>query len=317
MITYILLLISFALLAKGADLFIDGASNIAKYFRVSPLFIGLTLAAIGTSAPEAAVSIKASIIGVNGIALGNVIGSNIANICLAIGIAALIKPLFFEDSTIKKESPFMIFVTVLLFVFMINFSQIQNKLIKISRIEGIILLICFLGFVLYLSKMAVKDRKNSTVQNQDKNISIFKNLLITLIGFAGIALGGHLAVENAVKIAEIWNVSEKVIGISIVALGTSIPEIVTSIVAVTKGKTSIAIGNIIGSNIFNILFVLGIAATISPITLETSIINDMLVCLGISVLFFIFSKIRNNINKFHGIIFLTSYILYIIFLFRK
>ena len=317
MITYILLLISFALLAKGADLFIDGASNIAKYFRVSPLFIGLTLAAIGTSAPEAAVSIKASIIGVNGIALGNVIGSNIANICLAIGIAALIKPLFFEDSTIKKESPFMIFVTVLLFVFMINFSQIQNKLIKISRIEGIILLICFLGFVLYLSKMAVKDRKNSTVQNQDKNISIFKNLLITLIGFAGIALGGHLAVENAVKIAEIWNVSEKVIGISIVALGTSIPEIVTSIVAVTKGKISIAIGNIVGSNIFNILFVLGIAATISPITLETSIINDMFICLGISVLFFIFSKIRNNINKFHGIIFLTSYILYIIFLFRK
>lgn len=317
MITYILLLISFALLAKGADLFIEGASNIAKYFRVSPLFIGLTLAAIGTSAPEAAVSIKASIIGVNGIALGNVVGSNIANICLAIGIASLIKPLFFEDSTIKKESPFMIFITVLLFVFMINFSPIHSKLIEISRIEGIILLLCFLGFVLYLSKMAVKDRKNSTVQNPDKNISIFKNLLITFIGCAGIALGGHLAVENAVKIAEIWNVSEKVIGISIVALGTSIPEIVTSIVAVTKGKISIAIGNIVGSNIFNILFVLGIAATISPITLETSIINDMFICLGISVLFFIFSKIRNNINKFHGIIFLTSYILYMIFLFRK
>ena len=317
MITYILLLISFVLLAKGADFFIDGASNIAKYFRVSPLFIGLTLAAIGTSAPEAAVSIKASIIGVNGIALGNVVGSNIANICLAIGIAALIKPLFFEDSTIKKETPFMIFITILILVFGINFSQPQNKFIQISRIEGIVLLLLFIGFVFYLSKMAVNDRKNTTSQKSDNNISIFNNIFFTIIGGACIVLGGHLAVENAVKIAEVWNVSEKVIGISVVALGTSIPEIVTSIVAVTKGKTSIAIGNIIGSNIFNILFVLGIAATISPITLETSIINDMFICLGISVLFFIFSKIRNNINKFHGIIFLTSYILYIIFLFRK
>lgn len=317
MITYILLLISFVLLAKGANLFIDGASNIAKYFRVSPLFIGLTLAAIGTSAPEAAVSIKASIIGVNGIALGNVVGSNIANICLAIGIAALIKPLFFEDSTIKKETPFMIFITILILVFGINFSQPQNKFIQISRIEGIVLLLLFIGFVFYLSKMAVNDRKNITSQKSDNNISIFNNIFFTIIGGAFIVLGGHLAVENAVKIAEVWNVSEKVIGISVVALGTSIPEIVTSIVAVTKGKISIAIGNIVGSNIFNILFVLGTAATISPITLETSIINDMLVCLGISVLFFIFSKIRNNISKFHGIIFITFYILYIIFLFSK
>ncbi|MCK4357193.1 MAG: calcium/sodium antiporter [Candidatus Cloacimonetes bacterium] len=317
MIPYILLLISFVLLAKGADFFIDGASNIAKHFRVSPLFIGLTLAAIGTSAPEAAVSIKASIIGVNGIALGNVVGSNIANICLAIGIAALIKPLFFEDSTIKKETPFMIFITILILVFGINFSQPQNKFIQISRIEGIVLLLLFIGFVFYLSKMAVNDRKNITSQKSDDNISIFNNIFFTIIGGAFIVLGGHLAVENAVKIAEVWNVSEKVIGISVVALGTSIPEIVTSIVAVTKGKISIAIGNIVGSNIFNILFVLGIAATISPITLETSIINDMLVCLGISVLFFIFSKIRNNISKFHGIIFITFYILYIIFLFSK
>ena len=313
---YIYLIISFVLLAKGADFFIEGASNIAKYFRVSPLFIGLTLAAIGTSAPEAAVSIKASIIGVNGIALGNVIGSNIANICLAVGIASLIKPLFFEDSTIKKETPFMIFITILILIFVINFSPTPNKYTQISRIEGIILVLLFLGFILYLSKMAINDRKDSSIQEQNKNISIYKNIFITIIGGVCIFFGGDIAVENAVKISKLWGVSEKVIGITVIAFGTSVPEIVTSIVAVTKGKISIAIGNIVGSNIFNILFVLGIAATISPIILETNVINDMIICLGISVLFLFFSKIKKNINMFHGIIFIISYILYIFFLFR-
>ncbi|MBC8526269.1 MAG: calcium/sodium antiporter [Candidatus Cloacimonetes bacterium] len=316
LLPYILILIAFVLLAKGADFFISGASNIAKYFRVSPLFIGLTLAAIGTSAPEAAVSIKASIAGANGIALGNIVGSNIANICLAIGIAALIKPLYFEDSTIQKEIPFMILITVLLFIFGINFSHIHSKFAVISRFEGIILLLLFIGFLIYLSRMAVRDRKNNISQVQNKDMPILKNILLVSIGGIAIAFGGHLAVENAVKIARMWDVSPKVIGISVVALGTSIPEIVTSIVAVTRGKISIAVGNIVGSNIFNILFVLGIASSIHPITLSSNIVIDIVICLGIAVLFFVFSKIGKNFRKVTGIILLICYVFYILFLFR-
>jgi cation:H+ antiporter len=317
MLPYILLIVAFFLLAKGADYFVDGASQIARYYRVSQLFIGLTIAAIGTSAPEAAVSIKASITGVNGIALGNVIGSNIADICLAIGIAALIKPLFFEDSTVKKEIPFMIFVTVLMLFFGINYSHSQTNLSIYSRFEGIIFLVFFIGFLFYLSRMAMQDRKNNQSQAQNQNLSIGKAIGLTVVGGLGIILGGQLAVPNAVKIAKILGVSEKVIGITGVAFGTSIPEIVASIVAVTKGNVSIAVGNIVGSNIFNILFVLGIATTISPISLESNVVLDISVCLGISVLFFIFSKISKNIGKLHGIILLIFYVSYILFLIKR
>ncbi|MEA3475153.1 MAG: calcium/sodium antiporter [Candidatus Cloacimonadota bacterium] len=317
MLPYILLIIAFILLAKGADFFVDGASQIARYCRVSQLFVGLSIAAIGTSAPEAAVSIKASITGVNGIALGNVIGSNITNICLAIGIAALMKPLFFETSTIKKEMPFMVAVTVLMLLFGLNYSKGGSHLCIYSRAEGIIFLLLFIGFIFYLSRMAVKDRRSKQTVVQEEKYSIGKAIGLTIIGGAGIALGGHLAVENAKIVANMWGVSEKVIGITVVAFGTSIPEIVTSIVAVAKGKISIAIGNIVGSNIFNILLVLGIAATISPISIESSVIFDILICLGISLLFLLFSKIGKRFSKVYGIILVICYILYVILLFHK
>jgi len=317
MLPYIFLIIAFILLAKGADFFVDGASQIARYCRVSQLFIGLSIAAIGTSAPEAAVSIKASITGVNGIALGNVIGSNITNICLAIGIAALMKPLFFETSTIKKEMPFMVAVTVLMLLFGLNYSKGGSHLCIYSRVEGIIFLLLFIGFIFYLSRMAVKDRRNNQTANQEEKYSIGKAIGLTIIGGAGIALGGHFAVVNAKILANMWGVSEKVIGITVVAFGTSIPEIVTSIVAVAKGKISIAIGNIVGSNIFNILFVLGIAATISPISIKSSVIFDILICLGISLLFFLLSKIGKRFSKVYGIILVVCYILYVILLFHK
>ena len=315
MIPYILLVVAFVLLAKGADIFIEGASNIAQYLRVSPLLIGLSIAAIGTSAPEAAVSIKASLAGVNGIAFGNVVGSNIANICLAIGIAALIKPLHFESSTIRKENPFMIFITVLMMLFVINFALQKTGFVVVSRIEGIIFLLLFIGFIFYLYRMAQQDRK----ENHDKVEShspLLKNLFLTILGGAAIAYGGHLAVENAAKIATMWGVSDKVIGMSVVALGTSIPEIVTSIVAVIKGKVSIAIGNIVGSNIFNILFVLGIASTIKPIILGSDVVYDVAVCLAVSLLFFASSRFLKSVGRIQGLILISIYGVYMFSLFK-
>ena len=317
MIIQILFLVTaFFLLAKGADLFVDGASGIAKYFKVSPLFIGLTVAAIGTSAPEASVSIQATLINSGGIALGNIIGSNIANICLAIGISALIKPMFFEDSTIKKEIPFLVFITILLLIFGLHFST-QNNPLEFLRIEGIILLILFIGFLFYLSKMAVEDRKNSSHQNEESEILISKAILLTLIGGVGIVIGGKFAVTNSIKLAETFGVSQRVIGISVIAFGTSIPEIVTAIVAVRKNKISIAMGNIVGSNIFNILFVLGLASTINPFTAKSAVIVDIVVCLTITVIFFVVSKLRKKIGKIDGIILLIFYFAYIFFLFSK
>lgn len=318
-IQILFLVIAFFLLAKGADLFVDGASGIAKYFKVSPLFIGLTVAAIGTSAPEASVSIQATLINSGGIALGNIIGSNIANICLAIGISALIKPMFFEDSTIKKEIPFLVFITILLLIFGLHFST-QNNPLEFLRIEGIILLILFIGFLFYLSKMAVEDRKNSSHQNEESEIRISKAILLTLIGGVGIVIGGKFAVTNSIKLAETFGVSQRVIGISVIAFGTSIPEIVTAIVAVRKNKISIAMGNIVGSNIFNILFVLGLASTINPITVESAesaVIVDIVVCLTITIIFFVVSKLRKKIGKIDGIILLIFYFAYIFFLFSK
>jgi len=316
MIPYVLLVVAFVLLAKGADLFIEGASHIAQYLRVSPLFVGLTIAAIGTSAPEAAVSIKASLVGVNGIAFGNVVGSNIANICLAIGIAALIKPLYFESSTIRKENPFMIFITILMMLFVVNFSSQKTGFVMVSRMEGIAFLMLFVGFLLYLYHMAKVDRKQKKYEDSAEKTSLVKDIVITIVGGAAIAFGGHLAVENSSKIASIWGVSDKVIGMSVVALGTSIPEIVTSIVAVTKGKVSIAIGNIVGSNIFNILFVLGIASTIKPIVLQSDVIIDVAVCLFVSLLFFASSRLFKSVKRIQGFIFIAIYGIYIFFLFK-
>ncbi len=316
MIHYLLLVVAFILLAKGADIFIKGTSNIAQYLRVSPLFVGLTIAAIGTSAPEAAVSIKASLAGVNGIAFGNVVGSNIANICLAIGIAALIKPLHFESSTIRKENPFMIFITVLMMLFVINFTPQKTGFVTVSRIEGIIFLLLFVGFLFYLYRMAQQDRREQQAQSEEVKTSLFKNISLTVVGGAAIAFGGHLAVENATKIAALWGVSDKVIGMSVVALGTSIPEIVTSIVAVIKGKVSIAIGNIVGSNIFNILFVLGIASTIKPIILGSDVVRDAAVCLFVSLLFFASSRFLKSVGRIQGLILIAIYGVYIFSLFK-
>lgn len=314
-VPYLLLIVAFFLLAKGADYFIDGASKLADYFRVSPLFIGLTIAAIGTSAPEAAVSINATLTGVGGISLGNVVGSNIANICFVIGIAACLKPLTFEASTIKKEMPFMLVITALMLLFSLDFANTKTSVI--TRAEGLVFIFLFVLYLFYLSRMAINDRKISITQSGSDKPSIIKSILLVLLGGAGIILGGDLAVDNAVKVAEMWGVSDKVIGISIVAFGTSVPEIATSIASVVKGKIPIAVGNIVGSNIFNILFVLGITATVRPVRLSSDVVFDGAVCLVVAVLFFLLSKVSKKFYRAQGLSLLILYVLYIWFLFVK
>lgn len=314
-VPYLLLIVAFFLLAKGADYFIDGASRLAEYFRVSSLFIGLTIAAIGTSAPEAAVSINATLTEVGGISLGNVVGSNIANVCVAIGIAACLKPLTFESSTIKKEMPFMLVITALMLIFSLDFANTNTSVI--TQVEGLIFLALFVVYLFYLSRMAINDRKISITKAGNKKPSIIRSILLTLLGVAGIILGGDLAVDNAVKVAEFWGVSDKVIGISIVASGTSVPEIVTTIVAVVKGKVPIAIGNIVGSNIFNILLVLGITATVRPVRLPSDVVFDGAICLAVSALFFLLSKVSKQFYRVQGLSFLIIYILYISLLFIR
>ncbi len=314
MLIYLLLILGFILLCKGADYFIDGASELADHFRVSHLFIGLTIAAIGTSAPEAAVSIKASIIGVNEIALGNIIGSNIANIALAIGIAVLFKPLFLDSSTIKFEIPFYIIITIIMLIFALDFLPFHSTH-QLSRIEGMIFILLLFLFIIYLLRMAKTDRESNVLF--DKKIehrALFKSIFLVVIGGLAIVVGGHLVVDNAVKVAIFWGVSKKLIGISVVALGTSIPEIVTSITAGLKGKSSIAVGNIVGSNIFNILFVLGVASIINPISVQQKIGADIIVCLGFALLFFFFTFRGKKIIQLHGIMFIILYTLYIIYL---
>ena len=314
MITYLLLLLGFLLLFKGADYFIDGASELAEHFRVSHLFIGLTIAAIGTSAPEAAVSIKASIIGANEIALGNIIGSNIANIALAIGITVLFKPLCMEASTVKFELPFSIIITIILLFFAIDFLPLHS-LPQLSRIEGIIFILLLFLFIIYLLRMAKTDREKNVLANKGvRDNSLVKAIFLVIIGGSAIVIGGNLVVKNAIKIAVLWGVSQKLIAISVVAFGTSIPEIVTSITAGLKGKTSIAVGNIIGSNIFNILFVLGIASIIDPILVQHKISNDIIICLGFSILFLLSTLKEKKITRLHGIVFIILYITYIFYL---
>lgn len=314
-VPYLLLVVAFFLLAKGADYFIDGASNLADYFRVSPLFIGLTIAAMGTSAPEAAVSINATLTEVGGIALGNVVGSNIANICIAIGLAACLKPLSFETSTIKKEMPFMLIITAFMLIFSLDFAN--TKISVITRAEGLVFFCLFVLYIFYLSRMAINDRKIIVAQSKSDKPSIIKSILLILLGGAGIILGGDLAVDNAVKVAEMWGVSDKVIGISIVAFGTSVPEIATAIASVAKGKIPIAVGNIVGSNIFNILFVLGITATVRPVKLPSNVIFDATVCLVVAALFFLLSKVSKKFYRAQGFSLLIFYVLYIWFLFVK
>ena len=309
MIVYvILLIIGFIVLIKGADIFVDGASSVAGSFKVSKMLIGLTIVAFGTSAPEFAVSVKSLISGSGDMVLGNVIGSNILNILLILGVSSMFHSLKVKDNTVKKELPITLLMTAIFIVLLSDklFDKGFNN--TFTRSDGIVIILFFLVFVYYLIKMA----RNKIDNNQDeKYMSMKKAILFTILGIAGIIIGSNLVVENASSIARTIGVSESMVALTIVALGTSLPELVTSVTATRKGEYDIAIGNVVGSNIFNIGMVIG-----APIALFGGIqqfsINyiDLITMIVSAFLLFIFSYNDRKISKFEGSIFLIMFIVY-------
>lgn len=312
--SFLTLLIGFALLIKGADIFVDGASSIAKKFNVSPMLIGLTIVAMGTSAPEAAVSVSSSLAGQNDMSIANVVGSNFFNILIVLGVSSIIAKLPVEKETIKKDTPFLIFISILLLALSLNFN--------LSRLDGVIFLVLFILFLINIikSNTSSKDIESSSGETaiaieatDTKSIHMPKTLLLCLIGIVGIVFGGDLVVNSATNIATSFGMSANLVGLTIVAMGTSLPELVTSVIAVKKGETEIAIGNVIGSNIFNILLVLGLAALIHSMAVSVVAIIDTIFMTAVTILLYIFIKKNNSLTKIHGIIFVIIYFIYLIY----
>jgi cation:H+ antiporter len=296
-----ILIFGFLLLVKGADFFVDGSSKIAKKFGIPELIIGLTIVAMGTSAPETAVSIAAALKGTADISIGNVVGSNILNILIILGISATIRTIKVGKTTIKYEIPFMIAISALLLLLGLD-GTIDFK-------DGIILWLLFIAYLTYLIIMAKKDKQK---KEKKSKVILWQAILATLGGLALIIVGSDISVDAASKIARYAGLSERFIGLTIVALGTSLPELVTSVTAAFKGNNDIAIGNIVGSNIFNILFVIGTSSLILPITFASTFKIDSLVMIGAALLLFICSLRKQKLDRFSGILMLLSYALYFI-----
>ena len=300
----ILLLLGFVFLIKGADFFVDGASSIASLLKIPTIIIGLTIVAFGTSAPEAAVSITSSLTSNNAMAVSNVIGSNLFNMLMVIGVSALLGDLLMEKDVLNKDLPFLVGITLLLVAFIIIGWNVTN-------IEGIILLIIMVAYIYYLIRNTKKSGKTADVEKP--KFSLPKSIILMIIGLAGIVLGGDLVVNSASSIAIAFGMSETLVGLTIVAIGTSLPELVTSLTALKKGENQLVIGNVIGSNIFNILFVLGASSAISAIPLDSSLLIDVMFMIFVTVLCFIFGKTQDKYDKKEGTILVVLFIIYMVF----
>ena len=306
MLQVLLLAAGFFLLVKGADYFVEGAAGIADKFGIPQLVIGLTIVAMGTSAPEAAVSITAALKNNAEITIGNVVGSNIFNVLIILGITACIVPVAVAVSTIRVEIPFMIGITFLL----MGIGMTGNI---ISFADGILLLVVFAAYLIYLFRMALKNRKTEEEEEQEKR-SAWKLITFAVAGLALIILGSDVTVDAAVEIAGFLGVSERVIGLTIVAMGTSLPELVTSVSAARKGKADIAIGNIVGSNIFNILFIVGFTALITPVTFQPAFIPDTIIAAAAGILLFLCVCSGKKLTRAGGILLLIGYAAYFTYL---
>ena len=302
----IVLIVGFVLLIKGADFLVVGASGIAEKFHIPPIVIGLTIVAFGTSAPEAAISISAGLKGVTGISIGNVLGSNIINILLILGITACIVPLKVEKNTIWREIPFTVGITVLLVVMGAIFGEV-------GFFTGCIFWILFIGFLVYLFRMAMKNQEE-VVECPHKRQPVWVLALVTVIGLAAIILGSNMTVDSASNIASRLGMSDRLIGLTIVAFGTSLPELVTSITAARKDNVDIAIGNIVGSNIFNILFVLGTTCLVTTVPYASKFLIDGIVCIGAAVLLWLCVVKTKELKRWGGALFLICYAGYFIYL---
>lgn len=309
----VLLAAGIFLLVKGADLFVDGACDLSEKLKIPAYLVGLTVVAFGTSLPEAAVSITAAIDGSNEIAIGNVIGSNIFNTLMVLGASALMAPVAVKKDLIKRDFPFCLGITVLLAVFLISFNGSSAEL---TRAEGVILLVFFALFMAYSIASGKKEGiEESAGADTKQAFPLWKCVLYIVTGVAGVAVGGTLTVNGAKMLAEALGMSETVIGLTVVAIGTSLPELVTSVVAAKKKQNDIAVGNVIGSNIFNILFILGISSVINPIVpRDAFIVTDALILTSIMVLTFLISLAAKKINRFSGSLMILIYAAYTAFL---
>lgn len=305
----LLLALGFFMLVKGADWFVEGAAKIADRLGIPQLVIGLTIVAMGTSAPETAVSISAALKGSAEIAVGNVLGSNILNILIILGITSLIIPLSVQKSTIKYEMPFMILI-------MIIFAVLGLSDNVVGVVDGLILWALFIIYLVYLFFMAKKGQATvEEVEDDGEKDSIFKMLVLIVVGAVLIVLGSNVSVDAATALAKIFGMSERLIGLTIVALGTSLPELVTSVTAGVKGKADIAIGNIVGSNIFNILFVIGTSALITPVVYQASFFVDSIVCVAVAALLLVCVLNKDNkLKRWGGITMLVCYAAYFVYL---
>lgn len=316
--SFLKLIIGFLFLVKGADFFVDGASSVAKKMRISAFVIGLTIVAFGTSAPELAVSMSAALKGSNDIAIGNVVGSNIFNTLVVLGASAAITPIIVEKSMLKKDYPLSIFAAILLAILSFDTIILQSESMVLGRVDGVILLVAFAFFMYKTVCAGIKTRTElEDTQEEAKNISTVKSLLILVLGLAGIIIGGDVSVDGAKEIARFFGMSEALIGLTIVAIGTSLPELVTSIVAARKGESEIAVGNVIGSNIFNIFFILGISATILPMNVSGSYLYDIAMLIAVMVFSYIPIAITKKVSRGLGISMMSVYVVYSAYLIMR
>lgn len=329
MLVYVILIIGFILLIKGADFFVDGSCSVAKKLKVPTMIIGLTIVAMGTSAPECAVSISASVQGSNALSVSNVIGSNIFNLMIVIGVCALFVPIAVDDRTLRKEFPFSILVAGIMLLFcadtvvrgIFSDASIQNEL---SRLDGLIFIIIFMIFLYWMVRSALQARKKGMESEyeieaeeegeQYKTLSGVQCVIYILGGLVAIVIGGDMVVDAAKEIALRFGMSETLIGLTVVAFGTSLPELVTSIVAARKNEVDMALGNVIGSNIFNILLVAGAASMVHPILITGEAMIDLIVLIVMSAVVLLFAWHKKQIGRSEGIFMIVAYALYIVYI---
>ncbi len=305
----ICLLLGFIIIIKGSDMLVDGSVNLAKFLKIPTLVIGLTIVAIATGVPEIAISISSSLKGSNGLLLGNLLGSNIFNILFILGLIAIIKPLYIKKEIILKNYAFALLSCLVLFIISYDIYFGDSLVNLITRTEGILLL-CFAGIFLYSTVLGATLDKNIKVE---KGKFSFKDILYIVVGIALIGLSAEVIVNSAVNISKWLGIGEDLIGLTIIAVGTNLPELVTSIVAVRKGEVDIAIGNLVGTNIYNIFLILGLAATINPITISSNAFIDIIVLAITSFIVYIFIQHKKDINRKEGIIMILLYIIYIVY----
>lgn len=308
----VLLVVGFVFLVKGADFFVEGSSSVAKRFHVPSLIIGLTIVAMGTSLPETAVSVTASLVNNNALAVSNAVGSNIFNLMVVIGFCAVLTPVAVDKQTLKRDFPFSVLCAVLLLV--LGFIGME-----LGHVDGVVLLVLFAIYIIVLVRVALKHKNSAESELEEeteeiKLLSVPRSLVYIVLGGAAIAIGGDMVVDTASRIAIDFGMSQTLVGLTIVSIGTSLPELVTSVVAAKKNEVDMALGNAIGSNVFNFLMVLGIASAISPIAFITENIIDIIVLIVFSIIVWIMAWTKSELKRSEGFLMLIMYIAYAVYI---